>query len=166
MEHISKKWYREATPLNARKGSINIGAGDNGIVSISYDKIGLDGNDYSLEVVTQVGNNLEMSAVLAGTKLTITLGTDALGDESVTSNTALLISGAVDALPEFVSTYSGTGETPIVTGIEETSLNGGQLGTYCPVPFTYLQDETYYYVNIAANGDQDANWRRFTLASY
>lgn len=163
---ISEKWFIETAPVNAGTAQKNIGAGENGVISVRYKEIGTAGNAYSIEFVSQDGINKDMSVALAGTKITVTLGKDAADGISVTANTAKLISEAIDTLPDFVSTYSGTGETPISQTIEEVALNGGKFGTFCPVPYTMVKDDTYFYVNIAPNSTHDANWRRFTLATY
>ncbi len=51
-------------------------------------------------------------------------------------------------------------------GVSVTKLSGGVNCTEVVVPYTMLQDDSYYYVNIAPCGVHDKNWRRFTLAPY
>jgi hypothetical protein len=51
-------------------------------------------------------------------------------------------------------------------GVNVTKLSGGVDCTEVTVPYTMLQDDSYYYVNIAPCGVHDKNWRRFQLAEY
>jgi hypothetical protein len=64
---------------------------------------------YTVVVVLGAGNNLPLTAALAGTTLTITLGTGAGGAADNTKNTALLVAMLVGTLPEFDTAVSGSG---------------------------------------------------------
>lgn len=166
MDFIQSKWFAEAAPVNAKSATASIGSGANGTVTITYDLKGTEGNSFEAAVVVATGNNKDMSAALVNGVVTVTLGTDASGDADATKNTAALIAAAINALDGFSAVSSGTGATAIASATEDNvPFTGGQFGTFCPVPYTYLADSTYYYFNIAPNGDRDTNWRRIAKAS-
>src|SRR6185503_3330051 len=57
--------------------SVQVGAGDNGTVTVSVVEPGEAGNAYTIEVVQGVGVSVPLAAALVGTALTVTLGTTA-----------------------------------------------------------------------------------------
>jgi len=135
----------DGNPKNAKYATVDIGAGTNGVVTIAYSELGVVGNDYTVEVVAGVGNNVELSAVLTVTDLVVTLGTDGAGALSASKNTALLIAGKIDLLDKFTSTASGTGVTAFTEAIAEVELDGGQLATPIATP-CYIKSGTTVYV--------------------
>jgi len=163
---LQRKWHDDVSPINPYKASKNFGAGADGTVHVYYSQIGTEGNDYSIEVVTQDGANKEMSVALADNKLTVTLGKDALEDISVTSNTAKLIAEAIDALPEFEAEYTGTGATAYVTPFSEVAFSGGSYGTPCPTADVLVFVSPYYYWCDQAGSKNTVSWKRFTPATY
>lgn len=70
---VQKKWFAEATPQNAKKASVTIGSGADGSVTVEYDYVGDEGNDYTITVVEgSAGGNLNAS--ISGSDITVTLG--------------------------------------------------------------------------------------------
>jgi hypothetical protein len=164
---LTKKWFAEDAPQNAKSATATLGTGDNGTITITYDIKGTEGNVYSVAVVVAEGANKAMSVALANKKITVTLGTGADSNVAASKNTATLIAAAISALDGFTATKSGTGGDSISEATsEDVAFEGGQFGTPCIVPYTYVADTSYYYVNIAPNTIRDANWRRFQLAEY
>ena len=163
---IQKKWFAEATPVNAKSASTTIGSGDNGVVTITVDNVGTEGNSYTIAAVVSEKTSADMSVDITGTDIVITLSTDAQGDADATKNTAKLIAEAIDELSGVTATYSGTGATAITAAITKKSLAGGKYGTVAIVPYTWLYIGTTYYVNIAPNSKYDANWRTVTFTAY
>ena len=165
---IQTKWFAEATPTNATNAKAVIGSGTNGTVTITYDSVGTEGNSYDTAVVIASGANADMTAILSGTTITITLGTGAsAGVVSSAKNTATLIANAISALDGFTAVKSGTGADSIEEATSENiAFAGGLYGTFCPVPYTWLYIGGTYYTNIAPNGVHDANWRTVTFTAY
>lgn len=110
---------------NAISATADIGAGDNGVVTTTVDTAGTDGNNYTIEVVEGVGNNVPLSAAIVGKAVTVTLGTDGAGDPDDTKNTATLVTAAIEALANVSASASGTGATPLTAAEGPTSFTGG-----------------------------------------
>ena len=124
-----KKWFAGATPVNAVKASQTIGSGDNGVVTVVYDFVGDEGNDYTIEVVEGSEADVDLSAVLTDTAIVVTLGTDGESALDDTKNTATLVAGVIDALTNLTATASGTGETALGAAEAEQSFTGGKYAT-------------------------------------
>lgn len=163
--YIKAPWF-SGTPANAKSASIEIGAGTNGKVTVTCDKKGTEGNAYSLEVVVAEGNSKALAAALSGTKITVTLGTDAGGDADATKNTAKLIATAISKIDGFTAVHSGTGVTAITDAVEEDDFAGGQYGTPCIEPNTVIKGGEYYYICIHGGDKVSAQWQRFALADF
>jgi hypothetical protein len=162
---LQTKWFAEATPTNTNSATAEIGAGENGVVTVTVDDYGTEGNDYTIEVVVGDGNSVDLSAELTGTAIVVTLATDGSGDPDDTKNTATLVTAAIEALTGVSAEASGTGATALTTAEAEQSFAGGTYGTEATVPYTMLYVSPYYYVNIAPNTRDTSNWRRFQLGS-
>ena len=116
--HSSVAW-----PVNV-SATTTIGSGTNGVVTTIVDTLGTEGNSYTISVVAGVGLNIALSAVLVGTAITVTLGTDGTGALDSTKNTAILVASAISALTGITASASGTGATIIpVTAL--TAFTGG-----------------------------------------
>jgi len=163
---IQQSWFDGTAPQNAKSATATIGSGTNGTVTITIDAVGTGGNSYTVEVVEGSGTDVDLDVSLTGTDIVVTLGTDGAGALDATKNTATLVAAAIDVLAGITATASGDGSTALSVAEAQKSFSGGQYGTVAPVPYTMMQDETYYYVNIAPNSIYDANWRRFTLSEY
>lgn len=123
-----KKWFSTNTPLPGVKGSINIGAGADGVITIYSDLVGTEGNDFTITVSSTGANDCAMSASISGTDITVVLGKTVAALEP-TKNTAILIATAIDALEGVNAVHSGTGATAIGAGIAKTNFTGGQYAT-------------------------------------
>lgn len=142
-----KPWFA-GTPVNSVKGSLNIGAGANGIVTTKSDSVGTEGNSYTIQVVAGIGNNINLSAVLTGTDILVTLGTDGGGALLATKNTAILVASAIDALAGVNSVHTGTGADSIVAAIAKTNFTGGKYATPCNTSAALIVlDGTIYYTD-------------------
>lgn len=125
--HADEPW-----PANVQ-ATAQIGSGENGVVTITVEEAGTEGNDYSVVAVLGSGNNIPLSAALVGNVLTVTLGTDSSGVADSTKNKAILVAGAIDDLAEFSATHSGGGGTAVpVTA--STEFSGGSYVEETKIP--------------------------------
>jgi hypothetical protein len=138
---LQTKWFAETTPTNANKASASIGTGDNGTVTIEYDSVGTEGNDYKVAVAVASGANKSMAATLSEGVITVTLGTGADELVAAAKNTATLIAAAITNIDGFTAKKSGTGGDSISEATtEDVAFTGG---TYC-TPF--YGDEAWLYI--------------------
>lgn len=100
---IQKKWFTETTPTNANKASTTIGAGTDGVVTVEYDVLGTEGNDYTIAVNAALTAPRDLSAVLTGTDLIIYLATEGNAKASAT------IGSGTDGAVEIEVDAAGTG---------------------------------------------------------
>ena len=156
-----RPWFA-GTPVNAVKGSINIGSGDNGKVIINYDFVGTEGNLFTVQVVEGVGNNIALSAILTGKDILITLGTDGAGALAAAKNTALLIAGAVNALENITAVETGTGADSIAVAIVKTSFTGGKLATPSATPCFIILAGVLYFCDEPVSKWDMAGWKSAT----
>jgi hypothetical protein len=63
MREIKQKWFASATPINANYASVDIGEGDNGVVTITADTLGTEENSYSIELVEGVGADIDGTTI-------------------------------------------------------------------------------------------------------
>jgi hypothetical protein len=165
IRNLTAKWFSDATPKNYKDATTTIGAGADGVVSVTA--LNDITNSKKIEVVVGSGNNVAMSATFASGKLTVTLGTGSGGAADATKNTAVLIATAIDALAEFTASASGTGATAISSAVTEKAFTAGQLGTPCTIGGVALLSSGTYYVCIAPDATtKNTNWRSFTLTAY
>lgn len=168
MELIRMKYFAESVPQNAKSASATIGSGADGTVTVTVDEVGTEGNNYTIEVVAGSGTDINMSAVLDGTDIVVTLGTDATGALDATKNTATLVADAIDALDGVSAIASGTGATALSSAEAKKNFTGGQYGTIAPsAGYVYIDgDNNTVYISIASNSKKGANWRKFTLTDF
>lgn len=173
-----------AIGITALKAGAIVGDGvtANSYVTVEYDTAGIAGNVFSFEVENGLANGA-LAVVKADNVITITLGMDATPDPDDTKNTAELIAIEINKINGFTATAHGTGKgVPDIadkdviqfeggtTGV--LPLAGGTDGTECPEPNVVMRNwdnnnsRWDYYVNIAPNGKNDANWRIFNLVEY
>ena len=98
------------TPTTA---SATLGGGADGVVTITAADPGADANRFTVAVEAGVGDDQPLTAALAGSDLTVTLGTTGTGGADPAKNAAALVAAAIDALPEFAAAASGTGATAV-----------------------------------------------------
>jgi hypothetical protein len=65
--HAENPW-----PSNV-SATATLGSGDNGVVTITVDTPGTEGNAYTVAAVLGSGNNIPLSASLVGSAITVTL---------------------------------------------------------------------------------------------
>ena len=168
MELITTKYFAETVPQNAKYASTTIGAGDDGVVTITADEIGTGGNSYTVAVAVATGANAALAASISGTDITVTLGTTAVaGTADDTKNTATLIAAKITALAGVTAVASGEGTTAISAAVTKKAFTGGQWGTVCPAGgLIFIDDDNAtLYFSIASNGKSDANWRSLSLTT-
>jgi len=90
-----------------------IGEDTHNWIDTTVDAEGTDGNDWTIEVVLGVGNNVAMSVALVGTDLVVTLGTDAEGDPDFGKNLASLVVIAITAKAGVTAAAVGAGDHPL-----------------------------------------------------
>jgi hypothetical protein len=170
---ITKKWYAESAPQNAKEARATLTFSD---IPVAAETVIIGDETYEIvaaaEDIADPANipvvlGATMTADNAVTKLAEAISAnsalvDAVGN--TTADTVLVIYNSIGT--EGNSVEISTTCTNASWGEDVTSLSGGQFGTPCPVPYTVVKDTTYYYTNIAPNTEQDANWRRFQLATY
>ena len=102
-----------------------IGSGSNGRVTIQVNAAGTAGNDYTVETVDGVGNDVPLSVAIVGSDITVTRGTDSGGSPDASKNTALLVARAINAaVPSVQAFWSGNGSSVIPTHAQQ-SFTGG-----------------------------------------
>jgi hypothetical protein len=114
--------YYEDHVANA---SLDIGAGANGVVTITADNTlaGSDGNAVAVVVVVPSGTSA-LSASYSSGILSVNLAVVS-GVPDNAANTATLIAAAITALTDFTAVASGSGVTPIAAASGPTFLTGG-----------------------------------------
>jgi hypothetical protein len=108
--------------------STTIGAGDNGLITITANTAWLLGNNLTIEVVIDEGANASLAAELDGNDILVTLGTTASpGVPDNAKNTATLITAAINGITgkTFTAVASGSGATPLATTVEQKNFTGG-----------------------------------------
>lgn len=114
-----------ATDDTGDSATAEIGAGENGIVTVTIDAGGTHGHEYSIEVRTNINPSKELAATLAEKKILVTLGTDADALPDNAKNTATLVSAAIDALDGISAAASGSGADPLTLEEEEKDFAEG-----------------------------------------
>lgn len=107
----------------ATYATATLGAGVNGTVTLTADEAGVDGNDFTIEVVNPGGTS-PLSASLLGNAITISLAVSG-GVPVVGSNRARDFVRVLSPLAGFVASYSGDGTTDITTTSGPTNFTGG-----------------------------------------
>lgn len=165
MDFVNTKWFAEETPVNAVKASKAIGAGEDGVVTITADNYGTEGNDFTIEVVVAEGANANMTASITGKDIVVTLGTGAdAGVVANAKNTAKLIATAIDTLAGVTAVKSGTGATAFTEAIEKASLAGGLYATETPQGCWMVIGE-YIYLTPVPVGHIGTSWRKISLSA-
>jgi len=138
-EVFEKKWFSGDSPKNAKKASAQIGAGTNGTVTVKYDKVGTEGNDFTVIAENGDGVDVSLSAALDGNDIIVTLGTTPVVEEA--SATAQIGEGEegtidieVDLAGEAGNGYSiivedGDGNNQALAAAEDEGLITVTLGT-------------------------------------
>ena len=151
-------------PVNAVAAAADVGAGQDGTVTVTAETSGAAGNDLTVEVVAGVGVDQPLAASIAGTAITVTLGTDGAGDPDAAKNTATLVAAAVDDLTGVSAVASGTGADPLTAAEGPTSFTGGIDGTVA-VQGAVVYYSGYLYIATAANPVSGANWQAVQLGA-
>lgn len=134
MDFITAKWFADDHPLNAAKASTTIGAGDHGVVTVTADNYGTEGNSYTIQVVVPDKANSNLSATLTGNDIIVSLATNSSKAADDTKNTAALIATEIAKIDGVTATKSGDGSTAISAAVEKKSFEGGLYATETPVP--------------------------------
>jgi len=115
MFEIRSSWFGSPVPQNAKGSTVTIGSGANGqVIVTSTTLLGLHANNqYSINVVAGVGNNIAMDATFNNGVITVTLGTGAGGALDNAKNTAILVAAKINALSDFSAIHSGDGSVAI-----------------------------------------------------
>ncbi len=133
---------------HGRRAAAVIGSGINGAVDVRVKKPGLEGNEYTIEVITTPLTDQPLTANIIGEEnkdLRIILATDSTGDLNTDANKASLVAAAIeniqiDGEQIFVAEVNGTGEELLT--IEETKklFHGGVEGKDYAYRVTALDD--------------------------
>lgn len=128
---ITKKYFEEATPQNAVKASAIIGGADpNGFVTVEYDFVGDEGNDYSIIVsdANSGDDDVDMTVDYADGVITVNLGTDpdAVAGATIGSGE----DGEVDIVLDTSTGIDGNDYTvAVVEGADGGNMSAGLVGT-------------------------------------
>lgn len=97
---------------------IAFGIGEDGVVDVTVDDSGSDGNNWNLEVEVADSADSSLSADVdeEDEVVTVTLGTDSDGDPDDSKNTAELVADEIDDLDGISADYSGDGSGVIDDG--------------------------------------------------
>lgn len=163
---LANKPFADATPQNyVAKAAITLGGGGNGSIVVTHDDMETDDE---IEIVLAAEAATALSAAYATGTITVTLGTDALGDADGAKNTAKLIAAAINGITgkTWLAAETGTGATAIASAMGATAFTNGHWGTHCPVAYTgYENGGTYYLCTVADNTAYNTGWKTFTLSN-
>jgi hypothetical protein len=124
-----RKWFSIATPINAKKATTNIGAGAHGVVAITADIVGTEGNDYTIEVddTNSGDDDVGMTATLTDTDILVELGTDpdANAITTIGSGTNGIVTVEVDA----AGSAGNTDTIEVILGVDGGNLGAALAGT-------------------------------------
>jgi hypothetical protein len=125
---IAQKWFDEAIPVNASVASTTIGSGDNGVVTILTDAVGTEGNSYTIAVNAGTEVDEDMTAVLTGTDIVVTLGTtpSVASSINVGSGTNGVVTIVADVAGEDGDDYS---ITVLTNGANGCAMSAALVGT-------------------------------------
>ena len=124
--HASQLHPDAIWPLNISATS-SIGSGTNGLITITIDAEGTEGNSYTIEVKLASAIDTALSANLTGTTIVVTLGTDHVGVADPTKNTATLVTAILNTLTGISASVSGTGATVIPVTAVQTFSGGSYI---------------------------------------
>ena len=169
MKKITQKWFSGDHPVNADYASVSIGAGDNGVVTVTATTLGTEENSYTIEVVEGVGSDVDLSATFEDGAIIVTLGTDVAEALDDTKNTATLIANAIEDLDGVSAEASGTGATPFQVAVAEKSFTGGSYATVTHEPaYMILEDGgifTIYGTEYPVGKYDTDKWKTGTIAT-
>lgn len=109
------------------QASQTIGSGDSEVL-IKLLEIGDEGNDYTVEVIQGVGNDVPLSVDLTGKQLTVTLGTDSQGELDPAKNAQDLIQDQIQQVTDgvdFVFEQTQQATDPITQAEGPKQFEGG-----------------------------------------
>ena len=127
---IYKKYFEEDTPQNAVKASAEIGEGANGVVSVTYDFVGDEGNDYSIAVSDENDgdDDVDLTVTLEDDVITVILGTD--GDSVAHADIGSGDGGVIHIeLDETEGIDGNTYTVAVVEGDDGGDMSAALLGT-------------------------------------
>ncbi|OGO84384.1 MAG: hypothetical protein A2Y24_07120 [Clostridiales bacterium GWE2_32_10] len=107
--------------------STTIGAGTNGVVTITAEEAGYAGNSLAIKVVLDNEDDEADNLTVTITEgvITVKLADNADNSLAEASNTALLVAAEIDDLDEVEAEASGTGVTAFAAAVAQKSLEDG-----------------------------------------
>jgi hypothetical protein len=170
---LTKKWYAESAPQNAKEAKATLTFTG---VPVAAEVVVIGDETYELVAAAEDVADPANTPVILGATFTADNAVTKLA-EAISANSAIVDAVGNITADTVLVIYDSIGTegnnigisttcTNASWGVDVTNLSGGQYGTPCPVPFTIVKDDTYYYTNIEPNTDRDANWRRFQLVTY
>ncbi|UNC91692.1 hypothetical protein [Candidatus Contubernalis alkaliaceticus] len=119
------------------QATAKIGEGDNGVVTVTVDGPGPDGEECGIEVVVPEAEEVtDLEVTLADKIIIVALALKEEGEEIIpddAKNTAALIAVAVGELENFSAEASGNGSTPFTEAIEPVNFTGGKVNIWAEV---------------------------------
>lgn len=122
--------------------SAQIGEGETGVVTVTVDEPGPDGEKYSIKVVVpEVDAATDLEVALEGMVIVVTLAMKADNDTFIpddVKNTAALVAAAINGeegeeetgIPGFTAEASGGGSTPFTDAVDPVQFSGGTTEIY------------------------------------
>jgi hypothetical protein len=118
--------------------SAQIGEGETGVVTVTVDEPGPDGEKYSIKVVVpDVEDATDLEVSLEGTVITVALAMKADSETFIpdnAKNTAALVAAAINdeeaGIPGFTAEASGGGSTPFTDAVDPVQFSGGTTEIY------------------------------------
>lgn len=107
----------------ATYAGLDIGTGPNGIVYLTAEDAGVDGNDFTLEIVVPGGTS-SLSASLSGTAITVNLAVSG-GVPIAGENRAVDLTRVLSFITGIDATFSGDGSGSFSVASGPTSFTGG-----------------------------------------
>jgi hypothetical protein len=133
---------------NGRRAVAIIGTGANGTVDVRVKKPGLEGNKYTIEVITTTITNQPLTANLIGDKgqdLRLILATNSSGQLDGSANTANQVAAAFNDLTLngeqiFVAEAGGNGGSSLTAAVPKKPFQGGVEGKDYAYKISALDD--------------------------
>lgn len=130
--------------IDDTNASAQIGEGETGVVTVTCDEPGSDGDKYSIKVIVpEVDAATDLEVALEGTVIVVTLAMKADSDTFIpddSKNTAALVAAAINGepgvedsgIPGFTAEASSGGATPFTDAVEPVQFSGGTTDIYFP----------------------------------
>jgi len=163
LEVFYRPWF-DGAPKNAKRSSVTLDFTAEEFTIIA-PVVGPDGDVYTVTIVDGADVDLDPVVSVVGTDLTITLGTDGLGDPDDTKNTAAALALLVEA-EGFEVEVTSAGAF-VVEATAETAFDGGQYATPAKASQSIIEanDGNVYVAVHPVDKLSESGWYSVTLTA-